>query len=127
MTNPDIQGEIELVRKVLSPSEQSVVSDGSRSQSDEQCAPRYQRDRVKWLAPDARSNLQAVLTADILRDWLYIDELWGSPGFRGNDLGRRLMRLAEESAISPGMQGAWLKRQERVSQHAGARPRCFRY
>ena len=88
--------------------EQSVVSDGFQKHSDEQGAPEYKKNRVKWLAFDERKNIQAVLAADILWDWIYIDELWVSPESRGTGLGRKLMRLAEEFAIAQGLQGIWL-------------------
>lgn len=92
----------------MTSSEQSVVSDGFQKQSHEQDAPEYKKDRVKWLASDERRTIHAVLTADILWDWIYIDELWVSPELRGEGLGRELMRLAEEFAISQSLQGIWL-------------------
>ena len=99
---------IEFRREGLTSSEQTVVSDGFQKHSDEQGAPEYKKDRVKWLACDERNSIQAVLTADILWDWVYIDELWVSPESRGTGLGRKLMRLAEEFAICHSLQGIWL-------------------
>lgn len=99
---------IEFRRGDLTPSEQSVVSEGFRSHNEEQDAPQYKNERVKWLAFDERVDIRAVLTADILWDWIYIDELWVSPEARRNGLGRQLMQLAEEFAVSQSLQGIWL-------------------
>lgn len=76
--------------------------------NNEQGAPEYKKDRVKWLASDERDRVHAVLTADILWDWIYIDELWIAKESRGEGLGRKLMRLVEEFAISQSLQGIWL-------------------
>ena len=92
----------------LTSSEQSVISDGFRAHTEEQDAPEYKKDRVKWLAFDERNDIRAVLTADILWDWISIDELWISAKLRGEGLGRQLMQLAEEFAKSQSLQGVWL-------------------
>ncbi len=92
----------------LTASEQSVVSAGFHTHSEEQSAPEYKKERVKWLAFDEQKQLRAILTAEILWDWVYIDELWISPDYRGNGFGRQLMQLAEEFAKSQSLQGLWL-------------------
>lgn len=99
---------IEFFEEGLTSSEQAAVSEGFGRHSNEQDAPEYQKDRVKWLATDERNTLRAVLTADILWDWIYVDELWVSPESRGCGLGRKLMLRAEELAKSRGLQGIWL-------------------
>ena len=100
--------DIEFLREGLTSSEQSVVSEGFRRHSEELGAPEYKKDRVKWIASDERKDIPAVLTADILWDWVYIDELWIFPKLRGEGLGRQLMQLAEEFAVSQRLQGIWL-------------------
>ena len=100
--------EIEFRRGGLTSSEQSLVSKGFQTHSEEHDAPEYKKERVKWLALDERNDVRAVLTADILWDWIYIDELWISPELRGEGLGRKLVQLAEEFAISQSLQGIWL-------------------
>lgn len=92
----------------LTPSEQSVVSGGFRTHTKEQDAPEYKKERVKWLAADEQNDIRAILTADILWDWIYVDELWISPRFRREGLGRQLMQRAEEYATSRSLQGIWL-------------------
>ncbi len=52
--------------------------------------------------------MTAVLTAELLWDWLYIDELWVSEELRGMGVGRKLMTLAEEFAASENLVGIWL-------------------
>ena len=84
------------------------MSDGFRQHGDETGGPEYRKEHVKWIANDEQDVIKAVLTADILWDWIYIDELWVSPGSRGNGLGRKLMLLAEDFAKSEKLQGIWL-------------------
>ena len=100
--------EIDFRRGDLTSSEQSVLSEGFYAHTLEEGAPQYTKERVKWLALDESGNIKAALTADILWDWVYIDELWICPKLRGEGLGRRLMNLAEEFAISQKCQGIWL-------------------
>lgn len=99
---------IEFHREGLSVSEQSLVSDGFREHSEEHGGPEYQKARVKWLASDQDNKIQGVLTADILWDWIYIDELWVSPASRGAGLGRQLVSQAEDFAKSQELVGIWL-------------------
>lgn len=99
---------IEVHKGDLTASEQSVVSAGFHTHAEEQSAPKYKKERVKWLAFDEQKKLSAILTADILWDWVYIDEIWVSPDCRGKGLGRHLMQLAEELAKSRSLQGLWL-------------------
>jgi len=100
--------DIKFCRGDLTSSERSVVSQGFYAHAEEQDAPDYKKEHVKWLAVDERKDIKAVLTADVLWDWIYVDELWISPEFRGEGLGRKLMRLAEEFAMSQSLQGIWL-------------------
>lgn len=85
-----------------------MVSAGFDSHTEQQAAPHYKRESVKWLAFDERGGIRAVLTADMLWDWMYIDQLWVSQEARGAGLGRRLMQLAEGFARLQGLQGLWL-------------------
>ena len=100
--------DIEFRHGDLTSSEKSVVSEGFYTHTEEQGAPEYKKERVKWLALDERGDIRAILAADILWDWIYIDELWICPKLRGVGLGRRLMQCAEELAISQKLQGIWL-------------------
>ncbi len=92
----------------LTASEQTLVSDGFRNHSKDQDAPDYEKQRVKWLASGEGNGLQGALAADILWDWIYVDELWVAPESRREGLGRKLMQLAEEFAESEGLSGIWL-------------------
>ena len=100
--------DVRFGRGELTASEQAVVSEGFRVHSAGHGAPDYVKERVKWLAVDELDELRGALTADIVWDWMYIDELWVCPESRGDGLGQRLMLLAEELAASRGLQGVWL-------------------
>ena len=100
--------EIKFQRTDLTPLERSVVSEGFHTHTEEQGAPRYKKERVKWVAVDETEKVKAALAADILWDWIYIDELWVSKEFRRQGFGRRMMELAEDFARSQGLQGIWL-------------------
>ena len=105
--------DIRFGRGELTAAEQAVVSEGFRVHNEEQGAPDYVKDRVKWLVVDQSDELRAALTAEVVWDWIYIDELWVCPESRGAGLGKRLMLLAEEFATSQGLQGIWLWTQSR--------------
>jgi len=85
-----------------------VVSRGFSADSDELAAPDYQKERVKWIASEDSHPIIAALTADILWDWIYIDELWVARELRGQGLGQKLMGLAETFARSRDLRGIWL-------------------
>ena len=106
MVTPNVS--IKFDRATLSASEQALVSEGFQAHSLETDAPEYLKERIKWVASDDQNNVRAVLTADVLWDWAYIDELWVCPRARGSGLGRRLMQLAEDFAGAQGLQGIWL-------------------
>ncbi len=99
---------IEFCGGKLTESEQATVSEGFRAHSEERGAPEYVKERVKWLGFDDRDGVKAVLTADIVWDWMYVDELWVCPTFRGAGIGRQLMQLAEDFAVSREVSGIWL-------------------
>ena len=70
--------EIRLECCALTPDEQSVVSAGFSRHSEEKGAPAFKKESLKWLAHEDEV-LVGALTADLLWDWLYIDELWVRP------------------------------------------------
>ncbi len=96
----------------LSESEQAVVCAGFREHSEEQRAPAIIRKQLKWLGCDEDGELRAALTAEVVWDWMYIDELWVGRELRGAGVGARLMESAEEWASSAGLQGIWLWTQD---------------
>lgn len=99
---------IAFARGELSAAEQALVSEGFERHAGQLDAPHYEKERVKWLANDEDGDLRAVLTADVLWDWVYVDELWVSRDLRGQGIGRELMRLAEEFAKTRKLRGIWL-------------------
>lgn len=92
----------------LTEREQSVVTRGFQEHSREQAAPAYDKRKLKWMGTDESGELTAVLTAEVLWDWMYLDELWVSHAIRGKGVGKRLVHLAEENAIADGLHGIWL-------------------
>ncbi len=100
--------EIQQTSGELLPGDQEIVSSGFKRHSSELNAPDYKKERINWLAYDDSRSLVGALTADLLWDWLYIDELWTAENQRGRGLGRHLMEQAEEYALSNKMTGLWL-------------------
>ena len=86
----------------------AAVSDGFSQHSAALGAPAYEKERVSWTITGSDNAVLAVLTGDLLWDWLYIDELWVSEELRGTGLGRKLMLLAEEFAAEKRLTGIWL-------------------
>lgn len=100
--------DIEFQQGDLTPAEQSSVSAGFDEHTEAQDAPRYAKERVKWLATDEHGDVKAALTGEILWDWLYVDELWVDSELRGKGVGRQLMQRAEDYSRSQSLQGIWL-------------------
>jgi ribosomal protein S18 acetylase RimI-like enzyme len=92
----------------LSPAEEALLSEGFRAHSEAQGAPDYEQRHCKWLLESDEAGISALLTASILWDWMYIDELWVSAASRRKGHGRELMRLAEAYAIAQSLRGIWL-------------------
>jgi GNAT superfamily N-acetyltransferase len=92
----------------LSAAARDAVTRGFSRHSEELKAPVYSKRPVNWTITGERNAVTAVLTAEVLWDWLYIDELWVSEELRGKGFGRKLMTLAEEFAVSEHLEGIWL-------------------
>lgn len=84
------------------------MSEGFNSHSEAVDAPAYAKRRLSWLIESDDATPIAVLTADWLWDWLYIDELWVDAAFRGQRFGEQLMAHAETFAAEQDLQGLWL-------------------
>ena len=92
----------------LSREEQQTVSQGFERHSDEVGAPAYAKRRVCWMSHDDDGALVGALTADVLWDWAYIDELWVRQDQRRHGLGGALMAQVERYASDRGLAGVWL-------------------
>ncbi|MBM5822052.1 MAG: GNAT family N-acetyltransferase [Cyanobacteria bacterium K_Offshore_surface_m2_011] len=100
--------DVQLKTGVLAPDEQQILTDGF-AQHTEQCeAPHFRKERLNWLAYEGQNHLVGALTADLLWDWIYVDELWVSESRRGRGLGKRLMGKAEDFAALNALSGLWL-------------------
>ncbi len=100
--------DIVLKRCGLNPSEQQIVSAGFAQHSKKLGAPEYQKEDLSWLLYGDEKNLVGALTADLLWDWLYIDELWVDQSLRGAGYGRKLLEAAEAFCREEKLVGIWL-------------------
>lgn len=87
---------------------QNLVNQGFEKHSDDLSAPAYQKKSVNWVLSDSNGECIAVLTADLLWDWLYIDELWVADSCRGLGYGKLLLEKAEDYARDEELSGLWL-------------------
>jgi ribosomal protein S18 acetylase RimI-like enzyme len=92
----------------LAPDEQKIITDGFAKHSDVRQAPPFNKTRINWLAHDNGTNLIGALTASLLWDWIYIDELWVHDNYRDQGLGKKLMMKAEDYAKAHQLSGLWL-------------------
>ncbi|ASJ41083.1 GNAT family N-acetyltransferase [Vibrio vulnificus] len=100
--------KIDFTTGPLDEGKQRQLSAGFESHSETQLAPPYQKERFNWTVEDEHGNLIAALTANLLWDWLYIDELWVDEACRGSGMGKKLMAQAEEYAKQHSLSGLWL-------------------
>lgn len=92
----------------LDDSQQKKLKAGFTDHTKEVRAPQYEKERVNWLVYEENDLLIGALTADILWDWIYIDELWVDKNFRSLGIAKKLMKTAEEYAVSHDLTGLWL-------------------
>ncbi len=100
--------EIKFKAEDLTAEEQEVISGGFEQHSSEHSAPPFKKTRLNWLAYDSEQNLIGAATADLLWDWIYLDELWVDKTQRGQGLGLQLMSQVEDYASSQHLTGIWL-------------------
>ncbi|MFA0412995.1 GNAT family N-acetyltransferase [Vibrio renipiscarius] len=100
--------KIEFTMGDLDDQQQRQLSAGFESHSQAQDAPEYNKQRLSWTVQDEEGNLIAALTADLLWQWLYIDELWVDDRCRGTGMGKQLMAQAEAYAKEQQLSGLWL-------------------
>ena len=98
--------KIDFATGVLEVQKQAELTAGFESHSQTQVAPPYIKERLNWTVQDKRGNLIAALTADLLWEWLYIDELWVDESCRGTGMGKQLMEKAEEYAKTQELSGS---------------------
>ncbi|MDC0835138.1 GNAT family N-acetyltransferase [Geitlerinema sp. CS-897] len=91
----------------LTSAEQAILMAGFSRHSEATSAPPFGKERLAWIAYNGQDAI-GILTADLLWDWLYIDELWVDENYRGQGLGKSLMKQAENYAASQQLVGLWL-------------------
>lgn len=92
----------------LNDRQQRIVSAGFEKHADLNQTPKFEKIPLNWSATEDNRGLLAVLTADVLWDWLYIDELWVDESYRNTGVGKKMMMLAEDYAASQHLTGIWL-------------------
>lgn len=100
--------KIDFSNGALDVNKQAELNAGFESHSQTQMAPAYQTERLNWTITNDDGVLIAALTADVLWQWLYIDELWVDDSCRGTGLGKQLMQQAETYAKQHELSGLWL-------------------
>ena len=100
--------DIQFSHGALSFVDQGVVTAGFDSHSESLRAPEYTTERLNWRALNESGEMIGALTANLLWDWLYIDELWVDEQYRKDGLGKQLMEEAEQLAGSRELSGLWL-------------------
>jgi GNAT superfamily N-acetyltransferase len=99
---------IRLERGELPAENQDVLTTGFNKHSEQSGGPRYCKERINWLIEGEGDLITGALTADLLWNWLYIDELWTDESIRGLGYGKRLMNEAENFAHANKLSGIWL-------------------
>ena len=92
----------------LDRNQQQVVNAGVAELGNEGSAPAYEKERINWLVYESDERLIGALTADLLWDWIYIDELWVDADYRKRGTGKEMMSLAEDYAVANNLTGLWL-------------------
>ncbi len=100
--------EIQFSQGPLTEEHQTQLTVGFESHSQAQEAPSYAKESLNWTVVNEQGDLIAALTANLLWDWLYIDELWVDESCRGMGMGKQLMAKAEEHAKKNEISGLWL-------------------
>lgn len=100
--------KINFISGKISNEYQQIINEGFEEHSIKNSAPKYNNERLNWLLFNEEELLVGVLTADMLWNWLYIDELWVSSTSRGAGLGKKLLIEAEKYAEKEKMTGLWL-------------------
>jgi len=92
----------------LTNKEQQIITAGFAHHSNNLKAPAFDSKRVNWLIYDDQQAIIGALTADIVWDWLYIDELWVDESVRGQGYGKQLMHKVQSYALMLKLSGIWL-------------------
>ena len=92
----------------LPSTEQAIVNAGFARHTTGEGAPPFERKRLVWRAHGEDGSLVGVATADLLWDWIYLDELWVDESRRGTGLGKELLERVERYAERQKLSGVWL-------------------
>ena len=99
--------DIKLKTSELTVEEQDAISIGFALDTKEKDAPEYVSLKLNWLAYD-ENKLVGALTANLLWDWIYIDELWIDRIIQNRGFGKALITKVEDYAKENNINGLWL-------------------
>ncbi len=100
--------EVRFSMGILKECHQQKLKAGFAGHTRKTNAPEYEKERVNWVVNKDSALLIGALTADILWDWMYIDELWVDKNYRSLGIAKNLMKSAEEYSVSHDLTGLWL-------------------
>lgn len=92
----------------LAENEQKLVAAGFSRHAEGLKAPEFRKERFHWCVYREPHALVGAATADLLWDWVYIDELWTDESVRGQGVGRQLLEAVESFAVERRLAGVWL-------------------
>jgi GNAT superfamily N-acetyltransferase len=92
----------------LAVEEQEIITNGFVGYSAELAAPPYEKTRLNWIVYSSSEDIIGAMTADILWDWIYVDELWVDPDYRRQGIGKDLILVIEDYARKDRLTGLWL-------------------
>jgi ribosomal protein S18 acetylase RimI-like enzyme len=96
MAGLTINLEPQATKETIDAIHQGLIVYNRRMLGDERYEP------LRLIARDAEGQIVAGLLGELYFDWLYIAVLWVQEDRRGQGIGSRLMRMAEEYAAAQG-------------------------
>ena len=100
--------KIEFQSTSLTPEQQKIVGEGFDHYNTNKGAPLYDKNYISWVVYNDKNILIGTITAEILWDWMYLDELWVMDIYCNQNYGTKLLQAAESFAKSNKLIGTWL-------------------
>lgn len=89
---------------------EDAIRDGLYRYNQQYVSAEHNRyERFAIMVKDADGNVAGGLIGEVYWDYLHVDTLWLSEALRGQDVGSRLMAMAEDVAREKGMHHANLE------------------
>lgn len=101
-----------IVARPLTEAEKDDVKRGFDTHTANKNAPPFVPETFCLVAEDDQGSVQGTAYGDIVWDWMYVSVLYVDEAARGQDLGTKLMREAENLARGKGLVGIYLTTQD---------------